>query len=634
MIVPSLLPDRRTLFGPVTSRRMLRTGAVYALVFSLGLAIAQLADGAQWKAFGLGLMWPGGGFLAHADPAGWHGAAHLLLAGFALAAFVAALFLWLATGNALAPPAVWLSAALAAASMNHGEVSNGATWLLPALLLGAIAAGVAAATLWQAAAVARRQAANRYLATAGGELAKTFARTETTRAEEFSPDDLKLLRFVLDRALQPLPSFNGFEWLDQYQTAAVRYQLNFMGYALSMAQATRLPAFGGYLDEAQRRLIEKQTDHRVWRYWEAENRWGNLAQDPNPVARDNIMFTGFCAAQIAMFQAASGRRDYDEADSFNFRHPSGKRFYSDFGALVATLERESRQSGFGLIPCEPNWIYPLCNTIGAAAMKAREMQSGGMPWSSYEDLFRRRLEAEFTDLSGRFVSCRSTYTGLALPAIGGAPPQAMASFFLNATMPDLALRHWLLLRRNLLDENQALQLSCFWPIDTGNYRFSRAAAFAGTALAAVEMGDEQVAALCLAELAQRYPPAPGAESFYRLDASVWAHAVELLARSGAHNGLRHLIGKPDAVRTGPMICDVRYPDVLVARAVAQDGMLDAVLYPGKRNGRHRVGLSGLAPGAVYACDGAEEPRIVADAQGRTTLIVCLDGRRALRVRPS
>ncbi len=158
--------------------------------------------------------------------------------------------------------------------------------------------------------------------------------------------ELRLMRFLLDRALQPVASYDGFEWLDQFQTAAVRYQLNFIGYALSMAQATRLPALGSYLNEAQRRLIDKQTDHRIWRYWAIENLWGNLRADPNPVVRENIMFTGFCATQIAMYHAASGRRDYDRPASFALRHPSGKSYDYDFGSLIEALDRELQRSAF------------------------------------------------------------------------------------------------------------------------------------------------------------------------------------------------------------------------------------------------------------------------------------------------
>ena len=66
-------------------------------------------------------------------------------------------------------------------------------------------------------------------------------------------------------------AFAGFEWTEQFQTSAIRYQLNFMSYALSIAQARYLPAFQGYLADAQHNLILKQQNHRVWRYWQLEN---------------------------------------------------------------------------------------------------------------------------------------------------------------------------------------------------------------------------------------------------------------------------------------------------------------------------------------------------------------------------
>src|SRR5262249_48755672 len=154
---------------------------------------------------------------------------------------------------------------------------------------------------------------------------------------------------------------------------------------------------------------------------------------------------GFCATQMAMYHAASGCRDYDRPMSFALRHPSGRVFDCDFGALIASLEREHKRSAFHLIACEPNWIYPLCNSIGAAAIKAHDRMSASSRWPPHEAAFRRHLEHDFIDLGGRFVPCRSAYSGFALPMIGGAQPQAMPSFFMNATMPDIALRQWLLL---------------------------------------------------------------------------------------------------------------------------------------------------------------------------------------------
>jgi len=630
---PALLPERRTLCGPVTARTITRTCVLYALVFLVGLAFAQLAVSPQWKAFGLGLMAPGGGFLAHVDLTSSHGVVHLAAAGLALSLFVGSLVMWFATGNALAPPALWLGAALAASSMEHGEVRSGALPLVSMLVAGTFALAACAALAWRTTALARRQAANEYLARHREDPAARYP--GDTEVGEFTPHDLKRMRFLLDRALQPTRSYEGFEWLDQFQTAAVRYQLNFMGYALSLAQATRLPALRGYLDEAQRRLIEKQTDHRIWRYWALENLWGNLARDPDPVARENIMFTGFCAAQIALFHAASGVHEFERPGSLVLRHPSGQTFPFDLTSLIDALQREYARSAFCLVACEPNWIYPLCNTIAAAAVKGVDAQSGSRRWPALEHSFRRHLEEEFIDLAARFVPCRSAYSGFALPAVGGAQPQAMPSFFLNAILPDIALRQWLLLRRTLIEDGntrRALRRGSFWRIDTGNYRFSRAAGFAATALAAVEMGDAEIAGLCLAALDEECPAHIERDALYRPQASVWAHAVEFFARSGGHNAFRRLIEHPRPVNPMPSLQEVPYPHVLIARAVHNENGLTAVLYPGGRPGRHRLGLSGLVPAAAYFCDGAAERRIVADVRGTAAIHLVLDGRRELRIR--
>jgi Linalool dehydratase/isomerase len=625
---PALLPERRALCGPITRRRLARLGLIYAVVFAAGLLLAYSVSDPHWQAFGLGLTVPGGGFFAHADTNTTQGLVHLGTALLAVGAFAFGLLLWFATGNVIAPPALWLLFAALAALMDHGGISHHAAVAVP---LGVVVGSVALFAMLvakRARHIARRREANLYLQHAA------LHPEPAGRDRELSAQDVKLMRFLLDRALQPVETFDGFEWLDQFQTAAVRYQLNFSGYALSMAQATYLPAFGGYLNTAQQRLIDKQTDHRIWRYWAIENLWGNLALDPDPVARENIMFTGFVAAQMAMYHAASGRRNYDRPGSFPLRHPDGRRYDYDFGALVAALDREQTRSDFALVACEPNWIYPLCNTIGAAAMKSHDRMQGSDRWLHHARRFRERLEHEFIDLAGRIVPCRSNYTGLALPMIGGAQPQAMPSFFLNATFPDIALRQWLLLRRGLLQQGGAApDHRRFWKIDTGNYRYSRAAAFAGTALAAVEIGDREVAQACLEAIDRDCPPHSDAEGYYRPDASVWAHAVEFFARCSETNGFRRLIETPQPEERRMLLDDAAYPEVLVASAVAAHDVLTGVLYPGITAGEHEIGFSGLRPHGRYACDGMEEGEVLADRTGTAKAHVLLSGRTEIRLRP-
>jgi hypothetical protein len=197
------------------------------------------------------------------------------------------------------------------------------------------------------------------------------------------------------------------------------------------------------------------------------------------------------------------------------------------------------------------------------------------------------------------------------------------------------VRQWLLLRRRLIDPAQSgrgLKRACFWPIDTGNYHLSRASAYAGTALAAVEMGDVEIARLCLDALDEECPSKIAESVCYRPSVSVWTHAVEFFARGGRRNGFRDLIEHPRAAAARPMLDPVPYPQVLVARACHAEGMLAATLYPGEGGGRFHLGLRGLAPGGTYVCEGTQEQRILADERGAGMIAVGIDRRTEIRIR--
>ncbi len=88
--------------------------------------------------------------------------------------------------------------------------------------------------------------------------------TSALQIVELSTDELEIERYLLDLALQPIESFDGFTMIEQYGLSALRYQLSYLQYALAMAQYTRTPAFTGYLTEAQSNAIEKMRDKRVW----------------------------------------------------------------------------------------------------------------------------------------------------------------------------------------------------------------------------------------------------------------------------------------------------------------------------------------------------------------------------------
>ncbi len=605
------LPPYTRIFGPISARRVFRLAVLYLGIAGFGLALAYVSGNDRLAAFGLGLALPGGGFLGHAgiDTASglWHLAATVAATGL----FGIALGLWFGTGNIVAPPAAWLGCAGIAAAMPPGMVHMSNPTIVPQII-ACLALGLAIVTfarfIW---AKECRSRDNAYLATARFETIET-----ADMIPEMSLEHLQRLRFALDRALQPVEAFAGFERLDQFQTAALRYQINVLAYAIAVTQARFTPAFSGYMRDAQFNLLDKQTQKPVWSYWGLENLWGNLRLDDNPIGAENIMFTGFVALQMTLLRAND---ESDFAASGRFRL-NGRLAFGE-ADFIDRLDSETRRSAYTLFACEPNWIYPLCNTIGASAIRMSDPER----WATLADRFRAALDSEFLDAFGRLVPCRSARTGLALPAIGGVMPLAMPCFFLNAIAPDLATRQWLLLRRRLFDGHGQLRRRAFWPIDTGNYRFTRASAYAATALAAAELGDREVLEACHGALNDECPNVLVDGVIHRPRASVWAHGVELMALAGVMNGFRDLT---TANASGPKIDGLPYPSVLVASAHSSDDGLRAVIHG---NGRFPARLSGLEAGRVYQCAGAATRPVRAGASGEATIELRLDGRTELTV---
>ena len=498
-------------------------------------------------------------------------------------------------------------------------------WIPAALLVGlASAAGLAAFTVHRGAAWRARF--------------ESEARSPAPPAEpqpprrEIALDDLRRMRLLLDRALQPVERFDGFEWFDQFQTAAVRYQVNFVSYALSVAAHAYLPAFDGYLAAAQRNLVAKQRDPRMWRYWALENLWGHLRAGRDPIVRDNIMFSGFLAAQIAFARSGLGIADYDAPGSLRLEHPSGASFAYSLPEIIEVLAGQYRSAPYGLLACEPNWIFPLCNLITASAIRAADAQYGTRHWASIEGKFRHHLETDFTAADGRLLAFRSSLTGLGTAAAGGAAMQALQCFFLNAIFPDLAARQWSRVRHALTGPRQRRAL---WPIDYGNYGFARAASYAMTAAAAAEMGDTEIAKQLLDLLDAEHPAQLSGGVAHRDRASLWSHTVELIARLAQAGTLRRLVARPrDRAATHPRIASAAYPDVLVAEARADRGALRAVLHAGTDPGAKTLEIAGLVPTCGYLAEAGSAQRFTSDACGKATLRIPVHGRTALRIVPA
>jgi hypothetical protein len=214
----------------------------------------------------MGLMLPGAGFLAHADLCTAGGIGHTVLDAGACGLFGLSVLLWCATGNIVAPPLAWVGTALWAATMRHGPISP---HIVSLAHMAAAAAALAPLLAWPVCMAFvrwQRHRDNAYLRQMQPHLGQVFTAPvpasstapqhpahighavhgAAMRLPEMSLAQLQRVRFALDRALQPVEQFHGFEQRDLFQIAALRYQVNFLGYGLALTQARFAPAFLGY----------------------------------------------------------------------------------------------------------------------------------------------------------------------------------------------------------------------------------------------------------------------------------------------------------------------------------------------------------------------------------------------------
>ncbi|MCB1747509.1 MAG: hypothetical protein H6977_08085 [Gammaproteobacteria bacterium] len=624
--------------GPVTAARHRRNAIVYAALFLLGLAPTWLGGSAAWQAAGLGLLVPGGGFLA----LGAHG---IVLLALTVAVFWLACVAWFWAGMVVAPLTVWLgSALLAGATVGDVAWAPGA-WLAPLAAAGLFA--------WFQYRGMKRRAADR----ASYALRQTFFEAsrsevnERVRAEpeagtrELDLEQLKSLRYVYDRALQPVGEFAGYTVIDQFQPAALRYQINHLGFALAIAQTHYAPSFTGYLGQAQRNLVETYLDPKVWTYWVLESMWGHFNfTNFDPAAKDNIMLTGWYGMHVNAYMKASGDRRYAEPGSLTFRLNDSTAFAHSAHTLAQSVADNLQRSDFCLYPCEPNWVYPVCNMYGMSSLAAHDAVFGSDYVQRLLPHWLDQLETEFTDGKGSIIGLRSYWTGLEIPFYAG---EAGFAFFANVFSPALARRLWAVGRKELafcLAENAAGRqrlsippeaMSFIDTIDPGNYRKGVLFPYAAVAICGREFGDDDLADAAIESMDEDCGrvETDGVVSYTKASclANVWAVEGKLLGTGDFRNTF--VKGPPETALSGPALAAAAYPEVLVAKAFSDGAALDLVLYPGRADGPQTLAFERLLPGRAYAVSGALEAVLSADGEGRAQLEVPLSGRTVLKLAP-
>jgi hypothetical protein len=610
-----LIPKAQALHGPLTARRLRRFYLMLAVVFLVGITPSLTGASPYWKAFGMGLLFPGAGFLYAGGVLG------VLFALLCAAAFTVIMFYWWARGVVLAPPGVLVgAAALAALWTGNHEGITWTEWLVPGAVLA----------MYATLAFKRRQSFEAALARADKfnaviERAEPMLRDHPVAAAgEMPPTQIAEFRRMLDLALQPVDSWNGFPMNDTWQDGALRYQICTMSWNLALGQYTQLPAFHGYLNRAQENLIRKHIDRKTWNYWYWESMWGNLKPDKNPVHIDNIMLTGFLGLSLGMFETASGTSPFAAPGSLTFRWDEDTAFSYSHSTLLEEVVKNYQRYDFGWFPCEPHWIYSMCNLVGRNALAFHDARHGTHYVDRMAERFNRTMSSEMALPDGRIKVCTSSLFGFQVPSLSGLFGETWGIRFLTPHAPEQAERLWQILKQDFIsvDADGRLKfrlLPLGW--DTrkpANFsKWPEMNPLVMTLWAALEMGDQEIIDATRKSMDERYGEGIAASM-------TWS----------GRNTIRNMVNKglPRSWANGPILANATYPEVIVTRAVSDGAALTLVLHPGGAPGPSALEFGRLVPRRNYRIAQTDE-RVTASDKGTLTHTVVLERRTELDLVP-
>ena len=448
---PLLLPEQPRRYGPKSRRLLARLVVAVAVLQLAGAWMVFGTSSAAWRAAGTSLVFPGAGFLYTASP---------VLFAVTLVLLVVALVLWWGASAHLAIPLVWAASAAVPAALANGPrlwVAHGTTWnwsIGAAYLMAAAFVGIALVRTERAFRAKRASIAelNDYLRTA------TLERHPKVRRDADAMD-IELYRWCLSFANQPADGLDGLDWGEQFHGGTqLRYQLNTVAWAMSLYAANFVPNAPAQAEAALARVVLKHTDLRVWRYWRTLNLLGNFDANPDPIRRDNIMFSAFFGDVLNIYEAATGSTRFDQPGSLPFVWKDGRTFAYDHHSIIAAVETNFQRSSLGFFPCEPGWSFTVCNVMGAQSLFGHDRLHGTHTWDGVKPTWVRTLENEYLTPDGSYAHIKSNLVGLAWDTgeVPGGHYLAAGSHRFADILPLHALRGALLERRRAAPKMKAL----------------------------------------------------------------------------------------------------------------------------------------------------------------------------------
>jgi TM2 domain-containing membrane protein YozV len=359
------------------------------------------------------------------------------------------------------------------------------------------------------------------------------------------------LEYLLDLALRPVDDWSGWSSVDQFGQTALRYQIAFVGYALAQAQYLKLPAYAGPIRQALDNLIQRMLDKRVWGYWRVENLWGNWDANPDPVAKDNVMYSGHLANLIGLYELLFADPKYDQPGAVRFRWSDTKIFGYDHLSLVQRLYEQIRDNPYHAIPCEPHQVFLMCNDHAMLSLLLAD-RVHGTQFSSVVPSFTASAQKIFAGPNNQLRYPYYEHLGVTLPltlAVGNAWSLAFAHPFAADWTERLYpgfVRRFVRWRE---DGSASVPGTIFEFMDIGNYRPFGLSGTAFSLVLAKEMGDESLVEALLSTLERKGGPRVEDGKRWFTKASLLLNAVITLGLVNEAHGLRRLYASaPDSLR--------------------------------------------------------------------------------------
>jgi hypothetical protein len=252
-------------------KRFLRT---YGSAIVIGIALFYGTSSPLFRVFGLNLVFPGAGFLAIG---GIKAAIGLVLSAILLLVCMAS---WLLAG-VLASFIVHLVLCTCIATF---LISSGDGEVFAYAVPVALGIDILVYSYFTISSTARlkkeekiRENRNSFLAKAGDSWTEESRAGSPPGSRELSLEQLRWIQWIIELGSQDLNDWSNFTVIDQFQVAALRYQLYVIVYCLATYHTFYVPNYNGASAFAMRNAIEKAQSKKVLGFWKWESMWGNFS---------------------------------------------------------------------------------------------------------------------------------------------------------------------------------------------------------------------------------------------------------------------------------------------------------------------------------------------------------------------